>query len=193
MTSIEKILVVDYMYYSHLNQGWLIEITFTRNHPRIRTFTHHIENSHPMGWKFSPNTVETVIRHTYYTSENSHILQWKTSPQRVRNFTHDWQLLPTTVRLSPANLNFHSSHFIENSHPTLWELSPARVRTLTFNEKNDFFPCWPLACPVVLPASPPFCAARQPAENSCFSFDNTALQPSVKCYPYHQHRVLLPV
>ena len=33
----------------------------------------------------------------------------------------------------------------------------------------------PLARPVVQPAGPPFCAARQPAENSCFLFGNTAL------------------
>jgi len=38
--------------------------------------------------------------------------------------------------------------------------------------------CSPLARPVVQPAGPPFCAARQPAENSCFSFGNTALQPA---------------
>jgi len=38
--------------------------------------------------------------------------------------------------------------------------------------------CSPLARPVVQPASPPFCAARQPAENSCFSFGNTALPPA---------------
>jgi len=30
----------------------------------------------------------------------------------------------------------------------------------------------------VQPAIPPFCAARQPMENSCFSFGNTALQPA---------------
>jgi len=38
--------------------------------------------------------------------------------------------------------------------------------------------CSPLAHPVVHPAGPPFCAARQPAENSCFSFGNKALQPT---------------
>jgi len=38
--------------------------------------------------------------------------------------------------------------------------------------------CSPLARPVVKPAGPPFCAGRQPAENSCFSFGNTALQPA---------------
>ena len=31
---------------------------------------------------------------------------------------------------------------------------------------------------VVQSAGPPFCAARQPTENSCFSFGNTALQPA---------------
>jgi len=36
----------------------------------------------------------------------------------------------------------------------------------------------PLAHPVVQPAGPSFCAARQPAENSCFLFGNTALQPA---------------
>jgi len=36
--------------------------------------------------------------------------------------------------------------------------------------------CSPLAHPVVQPAGPPFCAARQSAENSCFSFGNTALR-----------------
>jgi len=36
----------------------------------------------------------------------------------------------------------------------------------------------PLACLIVQPAGPPFCAARQPAENSRFSFGNTALQPA---------------
>jgi len=30
----------------------------------------------------------------------------------------------------------------------------------------------------VHPAGPLFCAARQPADNSCFSFGNTALQPA---------------
>jgi len=40
--------------------------------------------------------VRTVTRHTY-TSENYPILQLKTSPQRVRTFTHDWQLSPTTA------------------------------------------------------------------------------------------------
>jgi len=38
--------------------------------------------------------------------------------------------------------------------------------------------CSPLAHHVVQPAGPPFCAARQPAENSCFSFGNSALQPA---------------
>jgi len=38
--------------------------------------------------------------------------------------------------------------------------------------------CSPLAHPLVQPAGPPCCAARQPAENSCFSFGNTALQPA---------------
>jgi len=38
--------------------------------------------------------------------------------------------------------------------------------------------CSPLARPVVQPAGPPFCAARQSAENSCFSFGNMALQPA---------------
>ena len=38
--------------------------------------------------------------------------------------------------------------------------------------------CSPLAHPVVQPAGPPFCAARQPAENSCFSCGNIALQPA---------------
>jgi len=28
------------------------------------------------------------------------------------------------------------------------------------------------------PAGPPFCAARQPVKNSCFSFGNTALTPT---------------
>jgi len=35
--------------------------------------------------------------------------------------------------------------------------------------------CSPLARPVVHPAGPPFCAARQTLKNSCFSFGNTAL------------------
>jgi len=39
--------------------------------------------------------------------------------------------------------------------------------------------CSPLARPIVQPAGTPFSAARQPVENSCFSFGNTALQPSV--------------
>jgi len=38
--------------------------------------------------------------------------------------------------------------------------------------------CSPLAHPVVQPAGPPFCAARQPAKNSCFLFGNTAPQPA---------------
>jgi len=38
--------------------------------------------------------------------------------------------------------------------------------------------CSPLACPVVQLAGPPFCAAHQPAENSCISFSNTAFQPA---------------
>jgi len=38
--------------------------------------------------------------------------------------------------------------------------------------------CSPLGCPVVQPAGPPFCAARQPTENSYFSFGNMALQPA---------------
>ena len=37
--------------------------------------------------------------------------------------------------------------------------------------------CSPLACRVVQPAGP-FCAARHPAENSCFSFGNMTLQPA---------------
>jgi len=36
----------------------------------------------------------------------------------------------------------------------------------------------PPASPVVQPAGPLFSAARQPADNSCFSFGNTALQPA---------------
>ena len=36
--------------------------------------------------------------------------------------------------------------------------------------------CSPLAHPVVQPAGPLFCAARQPADISCFSFGNTALR-----------------
>jgi len=40
----------------------------------------------------------------------------------------------------------------------------------------------PLARPVVQLAVPPFCAACQPTENSCFSFGKTACQPSVWCY-----------
>ena len=36
--------------------------------------------------------------------------------------------------------------------------------------------CSPLAHPAVQPTGPPFCAVRQSAENSCFSFGNTALQ-----------------
>ena len=36
----------------------------------------------------------------------------------------------------------------------------------------------PLAHPVVQPASLPFCATCQPVENSCFSLENTALQPA---------------
>jgi len=42
--------------------------------------------------------------------------------------------------------------------------------------------CSPPACLNVQPTGSPFCAARQPMENSCFSFGNTALQtaqPSV--------------
>jgi len=38
--------------------------------------------------------------------------------------------------------------------------------------------CSPLACPVVQPAGPPFCAAPQATKNSWFSFGNTALQPA---------------
>jgi len=38
--------------------------------------------------------------------------------------------------------------------------------------------CSPLASPVVQPAGQPFCEARQPAENPCFSFGNMALQPA---------------
>ena len=37
--------------------------------------------------------------------------------------------------------------------------------------------CSPLSGPAVQPADPLFCAARQPAENSCFSFGNTAPSP----------------
>jgi len=37
--------------------------------------------------------------------------------------------------------------------------------------------CSPVASPVVQPAGP-LCAARQPADISCFSFGNTALQPA---------------
>jgi len=33
---------------------------------------------------------------------------------------------------------------------------------------------------VVQPAGPPFFTARQPMENSCFSFGNTALQPALR-------------
>jgi len=36
----------------------------------------------------------------------------------------------------------------------------------------------PTSLPCMQPASPPFCAAHQPAKNSCFSFRNTALQPT---------------
>jgi len=39
--------------------------------------------------------------------------------------------------------------------------------------------CSPLACRVVQPAGPPFCAAHQSAENSWLSFGNTALQPAL--------------
>jgi len=39
--------------------------------------------------------------------------------------------------------------------------------------------CSPLARPVVQPASPPFCAARQPTENWCFSFGNTTRPSSL--------------
>jgi len=45
-------------------------------------------------------------------------------------------------------------------------------------EKGGLEMCRTLACPVVQPASPPFCAARQPVENSCVSFGNMALQPT---------------
>jgi len=38
--------------------------------------------------------------------------------------------------------------------------------------------CNPPASPVVQTAGPLFCAARQPVDNSCFSFGNTALQPA---------------
>jgi len=38
--------------------------------------------------------------------------------------------------------------------------------------------CSPLAHYVAQPAGSPFCAAGQPAENLCFSFGNTALQPA---------------
>ena len=45
------------------------------------------------------------------------------------------------------------------------------------------FMCSPLARLVVQPGAPPFCAARQPAEKSGFSFGNTALQPARPASP----------
>jgi len=57
--------------------------------------------------------------------------------------------------------------------------------------------CSPLAHPVAQPAGPPFCAAgRQPAEYSCFSFGNTALQsagpPFSVIYPNPNITTLTP-
>jgi len=76
-----------------------------------------VENVTPKSENFHPR--QTTF--TYHSEWDSHILQWKTSrsPQRVRTFTH---VSPTTVRLSPANPNFHSPH---------WKLSPNTVITLT--------------------------------------------------------------
>jgi len=51
-------------------------------------------------------------------------------------------------------------------------LRPALFRS------SAFLLCSPLAHPVVQPAGPSFCAARQPAENSSLSFSNTPLQPA---------------
>ena len=48
----------------------------------------------------------------------------------------------------------------------------------------------PTGCPIVQPAGPPFCAARQTAENSCFSFGNTALQRARPAGPSFSHSVL---
>ena len=99
----------------------------------------------------SENFLPQLTTFTYHSEWDSHVLQWKTSPQRMKTFT---RVSPSTVRLLPANPNFHTPHWklspnavitlthqSENSHPPKWKLSPARVRTLTFGEKNYFYPC----------------------------------------------------
>jgi len=61
--------------------------------------------------------------------------------------------------------------------------SGLRKRAGRAAEKARLFPlpslmCRPPARLNVQPTGPPFCAAHQPVENSCFSFGNTALQPA---------------
>ena len=85
-----------------------------------------VENVTPKSENFHPRP--TIF--TYHSEWDSHILQWKTTPQRVRTFTH---VSPTTVRLSPANPNFHSPH---------WKLSPHSVVTLTQHCENSHLTRW---------------------------------------------------